>query len=244
MGPPKLGKSNIISNGYCNFVIALEPNCRKWCPNGTNCLEEMNVVKKIVWVWLAIGLAGIYLISCEDTVECGGFDTRFTVTGYTLNETSFDGNFFSSAEIAAKDTVPYDLVNLILSARYETVADLTPQKGQLFGSALACSPPILSPIDSIESIVIIENRNSEGITSQSVNYNANFEVVTFDEMNGYSEAESINSFNQTIHPAPIAIFLQYTQEPVETFPISFKIYVTLTNGESFELTSKMFYISP
>ncbi len=203
----------------------------------------MRVISKVFLVWIFSFTAGMYLLSCEDDVLCSGFDSSFEVTGFTLTENVFEGVFFSSNEIELLDTIRFDSVSLLVNTNFQTVASI-PTTGQLFGSAMACSPPALTPLDSISSIFITENLEVEFSISNTINFNDDFDIITFDEWNGESVSTSVSNFNRIVNPVPIALQLRYKRQPEEAFPISFKVTINLTNGDSYELTSKLFYISP
>ena len=205
---------------------------------------EKKIIKILV-LFAAFHFAGVLFYSCEDPVDCGGFSSRYAVDAYTLTEASYEGEYFSGTEIVKDDTVIYSEFKLQLNAIYTAIANRKVNNSGIFSNCVACSPPPLTPIDSIASIKVNEFYGTNDIASaNSTEISNKFNIVTFSESEEFSSETSLIQFNETAHPAYTELFLFYTEKPEETIRIGFNVIVQLTNGETFEVSSKLFYIAP
>lgn len=187
----------------------------------------------------------LFLAACSDDVECGGFDSKFGILGFSITESKFEdeSNLFNAIPITDADTVTYDSLYLNMNASIQTFSQNT--KGSFFSAAYACSPITPEPVDTVTNIQVFSVEQTSVTTFDIVeDLTDQFDIISFTEVGGFSDRMTLTEFNSRERLAGSSYFLFPTWQPDSITSIGFKTIVNFTDNDSFEASSKIISIAP
>jgi len=189
------------------------------------------------------------LISCE---KCGPFAGKFKVVG--LDFSTQNAEYSETAErkltlslVEKNDTISYNLFSILINPEIEGIFSLHQKmpKFDLVSTAYACSPPIPTTDERIDSILITTNKYFDEQHPAGTNLSGLFDVVVFDEVNNiFYERFKLKDYVSTKPSVPGLLVLVLNNPPAksEAFEFTVEYYQDGVDFDFFEFKTQEVFI--